>query len=137
MVGGRGESGSVTLAFTIGAVEALASPAIVFADAREWCRHVGIVDDDRPAVEAAVSRYGIRQDYELGSVDGQSALSRLKWEADTDRYVYIGTNADAQSLAEYVNWEYLDIREAAEKAGWRLADDVGPLDRLRAFIPGW
>lgn len=135
MVDGPDENGSITLAFSIGAVEALASPDAVFADAREWSRHVGIIDDDRTAVEAIVSRYGIRQDYELQSVDAQSALSRLKWEADTDRFVFIGTEADDRALADYVNWEYLSVREAAAKAGWKLDDDAGPLDRIRAFIP--
>lgn len=131
-----GAAAEMTLAFHLAALESLADPAAVFADARGWAAHVGVVHDDAEAVESAVSRHGIRQDYEMSGLDVQSVLSRLKWEADTERYVFVGTDAVHRELADYVGWEYLPVEEAAEKADWTLLDDLGPLARLRRWLDG-
>lgn len=124
-------NGGMTLAFHLDAIEALATPRDAVGDARQWSTHVGVVADDTDAVETAVRRYGIRQDYELDGIDAQSVLSRLKWETETARYVYIGTNESDEALAEYVNWEYLDVATAAEAADWQLRANQSTLDRLR------
>lgn len=129
------EEGELTLAFELEAFEALAYPQEAFADARRWSQYVGVVANDASAVESAVRRHGVRQDYELGDLDSQSVLSRLKWEADTDRYVFIGTDDEDEALAEYVNWEYLSIKKAAEEAGWRLEEDLNTLERIWARLP--
>jgi hypothetical protein len=129
-----GGEGELTLAFDLAAFEALHSPGSVFADARRWSRHVGVVDDDADAVAAAVRRHGVRQDYEIGALDRQSVLSKLKWEADTDRYVFVGTDEEDRALAGHVGWEYLAVEEAAAEAGWTLAADAGTLERSRAFL---
>ena len=42
----------MTLVFTLAAIERFADPAAVFEEAREWSRHVGIVDNDTDAVDA-------------------------------------------------------------------------------------
>lgn len=131
MTGEADNGGEVTLAFELEAFEALAHPREVFTDARRWSQSVGVVADDARAVESAVRRHGIRQDYEIGGLDTQSVLSRLKWETDTDRYVFVGTDETDAELAEYVGWEYLPVKEAAAEAGWRLAEDLGPLERVR------
>lgn len=128
--------GEVTLAFTLDAFEALADPRAALRDARQWSRHVGIVDEDETAVERAVRRAGVRQDYDVG-MDRQSVLSRLKWEADTDRYVLLGTDEQDEELAEYVNWEYRPIDAAAAKADWQLERDTGALERLRLRAKYW
>ena len=125
----------MTLAFHLEAVQALAAPAAVFDDARGWSRFVGVVGDDAAAVERVVDQHGLGQEFELGSLDTQSVLSRLKWEADTDRYVYIGTDDRDRALADFVNWEYRHVQEAAAMAGWELAADRGPLARLRDRLP--
>lgn len=126
--------GDMTLAFELAAFEAFVDPRAVFADAREWSRYVGVVGDDPRAVESAVRRRGIRQDFEIGDLDPQSVLSKLKWEADTDRYVFVGTDEEDRALADHVGWEYLPVEEAAAKAGWTLRKDAGPVGRIRAFL---
>ncbi|MFB6312100.1 MAG: hypothetical protein ABEH64_13075 [Salinirussus sp.] len=125
-----GEDGALTLAFTLGAFEALADPRAAVRDARRWSQYVGIVDDDETAVQRAAQRAGIQQDYDVG-MDRQSTLSRLKWEADTDRYVLVGTDEDDADLADYVNWEFRAIDEAAARAGWRLERNTSTFERLR------
>lgn len=126
--------GKMTLAFRLAALEELADPRAAFADARRWSRHVGVVADDGRAVETFVRRHGIRQDYEIGDLDAQSVLSRLKWEADTERYVLVGGGERDRDLAEYVGWEYLPIESAADEVGWTLAGNLGVLGRARYWL---
>lgn len=121
----------MTLAFALAAFEALADPGSVFADARRWSKYVGVVAGDPGAVERAVRRHGVRQDYEIGDRDRQAVLSRLKWEADTERYVFVGTRPLDRDLADHVGWEYLPVEEAAGAADWRLVSDLSGLGRVR------
>lgn len=134
MNGADDRGGEMTLAFDLEAIEALANPGDVFEDARQWSRYAGVVSNDRAAVDAVVRRHGLRQDFDLGDLDRRSVLSKLKWEADTARYVFVGTTALDRELAEHVGWEYLQVEEAAAAAGWTLAVDAGPLARARARL---
>lgn len=133
-MGSAEDDREVTLAFDLPAMEALVSPRAVFADARQWSRHVGIVDGDARAVEAYVRRHRLRQDYELAELEPVGVLSRLKWEADTDRFVIVGAADETRALAEHVNWEFVPVEEAAAAAGWTLSKDASLTDRLRAFV---
>lgn len=125
---------TVTLAFVRDALAAFADPAAVVSDARRWSRHVGIVGADPAAVSTFVERHGLQQDFELGSLEPYAVLSKLKWEADTDRYVLVGASQNDQALADYVNWEYVELRKAAEKADWTLAEEAGLFARIRARL---
>lgn len=122
-------SGELTLAFDLAALRELAYPGAVFADARRWSRYVGVVGDDTQTVSEMVDRHGLRQDFELGSLEPFAVLSKLKWEADTERYVLVGSGENDRELAKYVGWEYLTVREAAEKADWTLLEDLGSVRR--------
>lgn len=133
--GGDADEGDVTLAFALEALDAFADPRVVVEDARRWSRHVGVVGDDSDAVSAFVERHGIQQDYRLDGLETYAVLSKLKWETDTDRYVLVGSSDAAEALADYVDWEYVDVREAAEAADWLLAEDAGLLERLRMTLP--
>lgn len=124
----------MTLAFELAAFDALLDPRDAFSDARQWSQYVGVVADDADAVESAVRKHGVRQDFEMSRLDKQSVLSKLKWEADTDRYVLVGTGEEDRALADYVGWEYLTIEEAAAEAGWTLAADAGTVERVRAYL---
>ncbi len=124
------KEGSLTLAFDITALEALTDPRAVFQDARRWTTHLGIVGDDATALESVERRFRIHQDYRLDALDKQSTLSKLKWETQTARYVYIGTTPAHRELADYVGWEYRPVEEAAQQAEWRLMSETGPLARL-------
>lgn len=125
---------TVTLAFAHDALAAFADPSHVVADARRWSRHVGVVGADPAAVSTFVARHGLQQDYELGDLEPYAVLSKLKWEADTDRFVFVGASENDEALADYVDWEYVDVRDAAEKADWTLAVDAGILARVCARL---
>lgn len=126
--------GELTLAFALEAYEALADPRAAFADARRWSQYVGVVAEDADAVERAVRRHGVTQDYEIGDRDRQAVLSRLKWEADTPRYVFVGSSSRDRDLADHVGWEYVPIDEAAAAADWRLQADLSRLERFRVRL---
>lgn len=135
-IDGTGErGGEMTLAFDLAAIDAFANPSAVFADARRWSRYVGVVANDMEAVESYVRRHGLQQDFEIGALDRQSVLSKLKWEADTDRYVFVGARELDRELADHVGWEYISAEEAGAAADWTLAADAGLLDRLRVRLP--
>lgn len=128
------DEGDMTLAFELDAIRAFTRPRSVFADARRWSRYVGVVADDAEAVETYVRRCGLRQDFEIGRLPKQSVLSQLKWEATTDRHVYVGTTDEHRDLADYVNWEYRPVEVVAAKAGWTLAADATVMERLRSRV---
>ena len=130
----EGGGGDMTLAFDLEALSALADPRAVFADARGWSRHVGAVANDAEAVAAFARKHRLTQDYEIGDYERRAVLSRLKWEADTDRFVFVGTGDRDRELAEHVGWEYLPVEEAAARAGWTLAEDAGLVERLRVRL---
>lgn len=124
----------MTLAFEVGALDEFLDPRSVVADAGRWSRHIGIIGTDQRAVARYVDRYDLRQDFELGSLDRRSVLSKLRWEADTPRFVFVGTTPTDRALAEHVGWEYLPVEEAAAKADWTLAADASVPARLRTSL---
>ena len=137
VVTGGGGRGEVTLAFSLSAVERLADPAAAFADAGEWSRYVGVVDDDREAVAAVVDEHALRQDFEVGDRDKWLALEEVGLATDTPRHVYVGAGVEDRRVATHLGWEFRHVTDAAEKAGWELADptgESGALDRLLGWL---
>lgn len=117
-------SGEMTLAFELGALEALADPSSVFDDAREWATYVGVVAEDPTYVVTNYTRkHRIRQDFFSGPRGVEESLESVKRQFDTERYVYVGTSDDDAAMAEAVEWEYLPVAEAAEAADWQLAGE--------------
>ena len=121
---GTGGSGDMTLAFELTALQALASPGEVFADARQWTKYVGVVSDKPTYVVTNFTRKRrIRQDFFSGPKGREESLESVKRQFDTERHVFVGVNDEDRELAESVGWEYLDVEDAAEAANWGLADD--------------
>ena len=117
-------SGEMTLAFELSALQALADPGEVFADAREWSRYVGVVSDEPTYVVTNFTRKRrIRQDFFSGPKGKGESLSSVGRQFDTDRHVFVGTSEEDRRLAEEFDWEYLPVEEAAEAAGWALAGE--------------
>lgn len=132
-------SGELTLVLSLGAARRLADPPAAFADARRWSRYVGIVANDADAVERFVREHGVENDYALRNWDKWGTLGDVYGEADTPRYVFVGTDSSDRRVATHVGFEYRDVREAAERADWELGepgsdDDPGLLDRLRRAV---
>ena len=117
-------SGDMTLAFELQALQALAKPGEVFADAQKWSEYVGVVSDEPTYVVTNFTRKRrIRQDFFSGPKGKKGSLESVKRQFDTERHVFVGTTDEDRALAEETDWEYLPLADAAEAAEWDLADD--------------
>jgi len=114
----------MTLAFELSALRALADPGEAFADARGWSQYVGVVSDEPTYVVTNFTRKRqIRQDFFSGPKSKGESLSSVGQQFDTERHVFVGTGEEDRALADEVGWEYLPVEEAAEAAGWALAEE--------------
>ncbi len=120
-----GGDGEMTLAFELAALQELASPSAVFDGARRWSKYVGVVSDKPTYVVTNFTRKErIRQDFFSGPRGKAESLESVREQFDTDRHVFVGATDEDRKLAEEVDWEYLTVEDAAEAAGWDLADEV-------------
>jgi len=119
--------GEMTLAFDIDALRQLAHPDAVFNDARRWSEYVGIVADEPTYVVTNFARkHRIRQDFFSGPRGRIESLENVMDQFETPRYVYVGTDDEAATLAEEAGWEFLDVTDAAEAAEWELGEPEPP-----------
>ncbi|QRV13665.1 DUF7124 domain-containing protein [Haloterrigena salifodinae] len=125
----------MTLAFELEALKEFASPESVFEDARGWTEYIGVVSEKPTYVVTNFTRKNrIRQDFFSGPRGKAESLEGVKDQFDTDRYVFIGSTEEDEQLADEVDWEYLDVENAAEAADWIIAantetgdDDAEPV----------
>ncbi|MDX1745030.1 MAG: hypothetical protein R3324_03755 [Halobacteriales archaeon] len=120
---GTGE-GSMTLAFELSALKALADPSDAFSDARQWSDYVGVISDEPTYVVTNFTRKRrIRQDFFSGPKGKGESLASVRAQFDTDRHVFVGTAEEDRELAAEHEWEFLPVEEAAEAADWVLAEN--------------
>lgn len=135
----RGDRRDMTLAFDLSALEMLSDPKAVFADAREWSQHVGVVGNDTDAVGSFIEQHELQQDFELGDADKWFALQRIYRSTNTNRYVFVSSSLADEELVTYIGWESIPVSEAAEKAGWPLRPEstrnMGLVEKLRSHLP--
>jgi hypothetical protein len=119
----------MTLAFELSALQALTDPEAVFGDARRWAKYVGVVSDEPTYVVTNFTRKNrVRQDFFSGPRGREESLDSVHEQFDTDRHVFVGTDADDADLADRVDWEYLPVEDAADAAEWTLASDAAGED---------
>lgn len=123
--GQTGGSEDMTLAFELRALQSLAKPSTVFANARQWTRYTGVVSDEPTYVVTNYTRKRrIRQDFFSGPKGKEGTLEDVKEQFESDRHVLVGTTDEDEEMAEATGWEYIDVQAAARAAGWDLADEV-------------
>jgi hypothetical protein len=116
--------GSMTLAFELDALRALADPGAVFTDARGWTEYVGVVSEQPTYVVTNYTRkHRVRQDFFSGPRGVRESLERVREQFETDRHVFVGTTDDDRAVADEAGWEYLDVGAAADAADWALGAD--------------
>jgi hypothetical protein len=116
------ETGAVTLAFSLAAIDRLADPSAVFADATAWSRSIGIVDGDTELIQETVTEYSLRQDYDMEGRDKWFVLEKICETTETPRHVYIGASDEDMRVSTLFCWEYLRVTTAAEEADWTLVE---------------
>ena len=118
-----GGSTDMTLAFELEALRRFADPNAVFNDARQGTDYVGVVSEQPTYVVTNFTRkHRVRQDFFSGPRGVEESLQNIKDQFETDRHVFVGTDEDDEALAESADWEFLSVEDAAEAAGWRIAD---------------
>lgn len=116
-------SSTMTLVIGFAALQRLADPAGAVDDATHWSDAVGVAGDQLDELKEFLVREGVEPGFvagEFGLVDG---LVGTQQRVTTDRHVFVGTTDETRATAESVGWEYLDVEEAAAKAGWSLTTE--------------
>jgi hypothetical protein len=116
------DTAGITLAFSLAAIDRLADPSAVFADATAWSRSIGIVDGDTELIQEIVTEYDLRQDYDVEGRDKWFVLEEICETTETPRHVYIGASDEDMRVSTLFCWEYVRVTEAADKAGWTLTE---------------
>ncbi|ATW87916.1 hypothetical protein halTADL_1123 [Halohasta litchfieldiae] len=121
---GGSDTGEMTLAFELEALQSLANPNVVFNDARQWTKYVGVVSEKPTYVVTNFTRkHRVRQDFFSGPRGVDESLENVAEQFDTERHVFIGTSEADAEIAEKTGWEYLPLAQAAEAAEWELAGE--------------
>lgn len=117
----------MTLAFTYGAIGDLPDPRAAVADAEGWSDWIGIVGDVGAHVINKFQRdHAVDVDFFNGSGTGPGErLAEIDERSmfHADRMVVVGREGEDEHVAERAGWEFVPLREAAEKADWKLADE--------------
>lgn len=125
--GHAGEPDGMTLAFTYGAITRVSDPQRVVADASGWTDWLGIVGDVEAHVINKLQRdHAIDVDFFNGS--GSGPAERLAGIDErsmfyADRMAVVGREGVDEPIAKRAGWEFVPLKEAAEKAGWTLSDE--------------
>ena len=128
-------TGEVTLAFSLSAIERLEDPKAVFEDARNWSQSVGIIDDDTERIDRITAEFDLRQDFDIRDRDKWFVLEEICETASTPRHVYIGASDSDMRVSTLFCWEYIRVTKAADRAGWTVSEtrsDPGIVTRLLA-----
>jgi len=126
---------SITVAFSLSAVERLADPADVIDSVRRWSDNIGIVTERSHAVVSDfVYEYQLTPDFTSGPRTLEDALDGSKKMLPVDRNIFIGTTDEHESIAEDVEWEYLSIEKAATEAEWELTNGDADIEYDGDFL---
>lgn len=118
-------STSITLAFSLEALNQLKSPGAVMENASKWSDNIGVATD-APAIDVSNYEYdhSIRFSFKSGSRSLAQTLDDSKMSIVTSRHIFISTNDEHADVADEHDWEYLPIKEAAAAAEWELVTET-------------
>lgn len=118
------DGSSITLAFSLTALEELTDPTDVFDGAERWSSNLGILTDGKAVdVTNFAYDYQLALDFTSGPRDLETSLEESFQMLPTDRHIFIGTTEEQKEFAEGSNWEFLHVEEAATAAEWELVGD--------------
>jgi len=115
-------STDLTLAVSLGALGRLVRPDRALEDAATWASHVGIVSSEPSYIERRrVREAGYYQEFLSGPRSIMEALSSVRNNFQTERYVLVGTDETSGAVEAVSGWTYQSVADAATAADWRLA----------------
>ncbi|UPV73759.1 hypothetical protein M0R89_14580 [Halorussus limi] len=121
-----GGADDMTLAFTYAAATRFPNFGAVAVDANQWADWVGIVGQVPAHVLNKFQRdRNVDLDFFNGSARGPA--ERLAAVGPTsmfyaERMVLVGVEGRDEEIAQRADWEFVPLSEAAEKAGWEVAE---------------
>lgn len=124
-----GNTGEMTLAFSLTALERLEDPREAFTEATEWSKYVGVVSGRPQHVAAKFTRDHQLPKHFLPRPTGEKkrtledVRSVSSEYEETERYVFVGTSTTDREIAGETDWEYVPLEEASKAAGWEVALD--------------
>lgn len=122
-----GGADDMTLAFTYEAATRFPNFGAVALDADGWADWVGLVGRVPAHVLNKFQRdRSVDLDFFNGSARGPA--ERLAAVGPTsmfyaERMVLVGVEGEDEGIAERADWEFVPLSEAAEEAGWEVAED--------------
>ena len=134
---GDSDTGDVTLAFSLSAIERLEDPKTAFEDAQNWSHSIGLIDDGTERIERIVAEYDLRQDFDIQGRDKWFVLEEICETIPTTRHVYVGASDKDMRVSTLFCWEYIRVSKAAERADWKVSEtrsDPGIVARLLASL---
>jgi len=112
-------------AYTYEAIQRLDDPRIALAETNEWSDWIGLVGDvPAHAINSFLREHQLDIDFFNGSGDGPAERLAAIGEHSmfySERMVVVGTEGE-EWIAEDAGWEFVDLADAAESAGWELDD---------------
>ena len=132
---GGHERADVTVAFTLSALRECRDPAAVVDDARQWSQYVAIVDRRPAGVKDFAEDHGIEWEFEFDG-DKWETMEQIRISTPTPRHVFVGVTDGDRTIAMHLDWEFLRVEEAAEKADWELLRDASEERSLRRRLAG-
>lgn len=118
-------SNDLTLAISLQALEELTRPKRALEDAATWTCHVGIISSEPSFIERRrVREAGYPQDFLSGPRSLEEALTHVRRNFETERYVFVGTSESHERIAHETNWAYQPVAKAATAAGWQQTASV-------------
>ncbi len=121
------DTGTLTLAFSLSAIDRLDDPKAVFEDAAAWSDSLGIVDADTDRIARIVEKHDLRQDFDMQGRDKWFALEEICETHPTARHVYVGASDNDMRVSTLFDWEYIRVTAAADNADWAVAEP--PVDQ--------
>ena len=132
------DADTITLAFELAALERLADPAGVIRDTQRWTDHLGIVSDEPTHLVRKRARdYGFSPDFLPGPRKRPESLAKIRHQPEhaADRYIFVSGDVGLQCVAVGHGWEFREIEDAADTAGWRRHS--GTTDSEDGEHTGW
>lgn len=118
------DADDMTMAMTYRAAKRLTHPASAFADAEGWADWIGIVGRvETPVINRFQRDHGVDADFFSGTgTDPGERLTEIGPRSMfyADRMVVVGVEGADERVAAEAGWEFVPLREAAEKADWTL-----------------
>jgi len=122
-----GGADDMTMAFTFEAIQRVANPVAVLADAGRWTDWIGIVGDvDAHVLNKFQRDHGLDVDFFNGTGTGPGErLAEIGPHSMffADRMVVVGIDGEDEHIADAAGWEFVPLGTAAGEADWALVDD--------------